>query len=73
MDRRGANENWLPLDMDCKAPTWERVNTAILLDIRDELRKLNSIANCHNTLAIPGFLRKIAKNTTKRKYARRAK
>jgi hypothetical protein len=39
-DNRLINQNWLPGE-NGKAPTWERVQVAILMDIRDELQRLN--------------------------------
>lgn len=47
--------------------TWERVNTAILMDIRDELKRLNSLLHCSNFTAIPFKLDAIRNNTTPKK------
>lgn len=70
-DRRLANRNWLPGDDEGKIQSWERVNTAILLDIRDELQKLNRLLHCPNVIAIPEILRRIRANTAKPRKKRR--
>jgi hypothetical protein len=44
---------------------WSRVPIAVLMDIRDELRQLNRLLNCSNTLAIPKTLRAIQTNTAR--------
>ena len=64
---RLKNADWLPGDANSQALTWERVNTAILLDIRDELQELNKLLRCPNFLAIPRELGQIRRNTTKPK------
>ena len=38
---------------------------AVLMDLRDELIKLNRVFECHNALAIPDLLRRIESNTRK--------
>jgi hypothetical protein len=64
-----------------KPETWEQVNCAVLMDIRDELKTLNRsmdqmnsaaarmdlVLRCHNTTRIPQILDKIAVNTRKPK------
>lgn len=50
--------------------TWERVQIAVLMDIRDELkivRQRLSVLECRNFLEIPLKLDRIEKNTRKRK------
>jgi len=62
---RHKNQNWnLP---DPKVETWEQVSVAVLMDIRDELQKLNRVFECRNTIAIPSLLRRIARNTAKKR------
>lgn len=46
---------------------------AVLMDIRDELQKLNRVFNCGNFLSLPHVVQGIEKNTRKRKYVRRPK
>lgn len=62
-DKRLKDRNWLPGNEQGQAPTWDRVNTAILLDIRDELQTLNRLLACPNFIGIPATLRKIRTNT----------
>lgn len=50
-----------------------RRQVAVLMDIRDELQKLNRIIGCPNFIDIPNRLSRIVTNTTKRKYTRRSK
>lgn len=58
------NVNW---NLPDKLQTWEQVNTALLMDIRDELRRLNTLLHCPNFTDIPQILRAVRKNTTKRR------
>ena len=67
IDRSGRDTTWNALDENGKAPTWERVNTAILMDIRRELRTLNCLLNCSNFRNVPRSLTTIARNTAPRK------
>ncbi len=68
MDTRFKNIVWqLPVAADGGIKTWEAVNVAVLMDIRDELKRLNYLLNCHNFVEFPRTLREIAKNTEKRK------
>jgi len=49
---RHRNGNWnLP---DGKVETWDQVQVAVLMDIRDELQKLNRLMECSNVRA--GFI-----------------
>lgn len=55
-------------DSDWKLPgpqieTWEQVSVAVLMDIRDELKKLNTLLHCQNFIEIPRSLKKIRTNT----------
>jgi hypothetical protein len=47
--------------------TWgvEKIQAAILADIRRELRALNRVIGCHNAIDIPNILRRIDANTKK--------
>ena len=58
---------------------WHHARTAVLMDIRDELKTLNAVFRCHNALAIPALLRdiktqtfQIAENTKPKPRRRRA-
>lgn len=71
-DTRLKNVNWAAGD-NGQAPTWERVQVALLMDIRDELQALNRVMQCHNTQRIPRVLDVIALNTRRPKKKRRSK
>jgi len=46
---RRANESWnLPHEI-----TWQHVEVALLMDLRDELQKLNRLLHCSNFTNIP--------------------
>lgn len=44
---------------------WESIHAALLMDIRDELKKMNAILHCSNTLAIPHTLTRIDRRLAK--------
>lgn len=50
-----------------KKISWAGAQTAVLMDIRDELQKLNTTLNCPNFIRIPSTLDQIVRNTTTRK------
>lgn len=58
---RHKNLDWRLPD----APEWSQVPIAVLMDIRDELRTLNRLLHCPNTIRIPRILDAIALNTRK--------
>lgn len=64
IDRRRKNEQWSPANANGTI-TWERVDTALLMDIRDELQTLNRLLACQNFVGIPATLRAIQRNTKK--------
>jgi hypothetical protein len=70
VDRRCRNWNWKVTDSN-DLVTWDGARLAVLMDIRDELRKLNMLLNCRNCVQIPMILRRIEKNTQKRKRRRK--
>lgn len=71
MNQRHKDGNWsLPTTADGKIQTWEHVQIAVLMDIRDELKSLNAVLHCPNFLAIPSKLDTIAKNTRKKRKPR---
>ena len=67
IDRSGQNQDWDVLDERGNAPTWERVNVAVLMDIRRELKTLNALLTCPNFMKIPQSLSTIARNTTRKR------
>ena len=44
---------------------WESMILATIMDVRDELQRLNSLLHCHNVIGIPATLRSIRRNTYK--------
>ncbi|BAQ16071.1 hypothetical protein [Methyloceanibacter caenitepidi] len=58
---RKKNVNW---DLPDKN-SWDAANLALLMDIRDELQKLNALLACRNFTDIPTILRGIRTNTAK--------
>lgn len=64
IDQRRKGEQWTPGKSDGTI-TWERVDTALLMDIRDELQTLNKLLACRNFTGIPATLRAIQRNTKK--------
>lgn len=73
-DTRHKNGDWRIGDANTgQVPTWERVSIAVLMDIRDELQKLNALLHCPNATATPAILRDIVKNTKKPKRRRARK
>ena len=46
---------------------WESIHASLLMDLRDELKRLNALLSCANFTTIPETLRAIKRNTTKRK------
>ena len=75
VDRRKARMEWHVTDEAGNLYTSMRdgVTVAVLMDIRDELQRLNGLLNCRNFTGIPGTLRAIRRNTTKRKYTKKTK
>lgn len=47
--------------------TTDNAQLSVLMDLRDELQRLNTLLHCHNFTAIPHTLRSIQKNTTKKR------
>ena len=66
-DKRKKNVAWEVADETGKVATWDCVQVAVLMDIRDELQRLNRLLHCSNFTDIPMILRRVEKNTTKRK------
>lgn len=65
---RNKDYNWnLPEPLHGEGHPWVSIHAAILMDIRDELKRLNSTIHCHNFLAIPHKLDRIVFNTRKKK------
>lgn len=62
-DKRHKNADWqLPTDDNGSIGTWQAVSIAVLMDIRDELQKLNALLHCQNMRNIPRKLDRIARS-----------
>jgi hypothetical protein len=63
---RHANKQWNLREISSgnTLPPAE-IELALLMDIRDELQKLNALLHCGNFLSIPHKLERIARNTAK--------
>lgn len=68
--RRDKDTEWGVLNSAGKAHSWEAVIVSVLMDLRDELKRLNSAIYCHNFQRIPTTLRGIQRNTAKRRKKR---
>lgn len=73
-DRRQKDKNWIVTEEDGTVRTWEQVQVALLMDIRDELKRLNNVLQCPNFIAVPSKLdlirqelKEVRRNTRKRK------
>jgi hypothetical protein len=71
---RHKNADW---NLSNPAKTWEEVNAALLMDIRDELqgvraelKQLNNLLHCENFQRIPRKLDRISANTHRTKQER---
>lgn len=70
MIRRTRNFQWNE-NPDAKGNfSWNQATVSVLMDIREELQRLNSVLQCDNFLAIPSKLDRIAKNTRKKRKPR---
>ena len=71
-DRRSKDWTW---NIDPKPDgtyCFDAASLAVLMDLRDELKRLNMLLHCHNFIAIPGILRDVRRNTTKPKRKAKA-
>lgn len=64
-DQRYKNRNWTVAEPNQTTVSCGAAQLAVLLDIRDELQRLNALLHCHNFVGIPTVLRSIRRNTTK--------
>ena len=65
---RHKNIDWrLPELAAGRTLSTDFIDCALLMDIRDELRELNTLLNCPNFLAIPGKLEQIRRNTARKR------
>lgn len=74
VDRRRKNAKWAVADPDgvLFQGIADGATLAVLLDIRDELQRLNDLLHCRNFLDVPHTLRRIDRRlATTRKLRRR--
>ena len=68
-DRRRKDVDWAVANE--AGELWSNVRhgcmLAVLMDIRDELKRISAVLNCSNCLDIPRKLERIARNTSKPK------
>lgn len=70
-EKRFKNKIWnLGDGKTNQIPTWQHVQIAVLMDIRDELQTLNGLLDCPNFTRIPLTLREI-RNGLRRKRKKR--
>ena len=59
---RHKNQDW---NIAAENYGYQGATLATLMDIRDELKRINQRLDCHETLAIPRILHRISHNTAK--------
>lgn len=57
------NVRW---DLPKQVDSWQQVEVAVLMDIRDELQKLNRLLGCSNFINMPRTLSRIDKRLAKK-------
>lgn len=62
---RNKDEAWETLPNQ-----WQYVHVRVLQDIRDELKRLNSLLHCSNFISIPQQIRQIRLNTNRKRSSR---
>ena len=66
MEKRFKNVNWsFTTASNGDIQTWEQVHAAVLMDIRDELQRLNTLLHCQNFQRIPAKLDSIRTATNR--------
>lgn len=65
---RHKDVNWSLPD---RVSTCDQASVAVLQDIRDELKRMNTLLHCHNFTQIPYILRMIRRNTVKTRRKRK--
>ena len=73
---RHKDRNWnlpeiTPAADGSRTHSWESIQTAVLMDIREELKMLNRLLHCSHFVDIPRRLERIARNTAKPKRKRK--
>ncbi len=66
MPRHKDTEWALPEHGNGKFIGYDGAQLAVMMDIRDELKKLNRVFECYNFVRIPRILDRISANTTRK-------
>lgn len=76
VDPRQANRTWTLVNAQdhwgISPVEYHGMSLALLMDLRDELQKLNRLLHCPNFQQIPARLAAIERHTKARKYKKRA-
>lgn len=75
VDRRRRNVEWNLSDGNNHLHSqlsYLYMHSALLMDIRDELKRLNALLHCHNFIGMPATLRTISRKIPARRKAKRA-
>ncbi len=67
VDKRQKNARWKVTDDAGNTTTWDQVQVAVLMDLRDELQTLNRLLNCKHFVNMPATLNAIRRNTAKKR------
>jgi hypothetical protein len=70
MGKRMKDNAWTVEANPNGSHSFDAAHLCVLMDLRDELKQLNRVFACHNAQAIPALLRRIARNTTKKRRQR---
>lgn len=72
MGERLRNHQWTVSKSAGGGYAFEAAQLTVLMDIRDELIRLNQLLHCPNFVEIPSILRGVRRNTTKPKRKKKA-
>jgi hypothetical protein len=64
-DTRKKNGDWSIKPDASGSYSYDQAQLAVLMDIRDELHRLNALLHCHSFVGIPNTLKRISRNTAK--------
>ena len=70
-DTRHKNVNWTlpegtPGEKGRSTHLWDSIHAALLMDIRDELQRLNHLLHCQNFQGLPHAIRRIDRRLAKK-------
>jgi hypothetical protein len=61
------SEGTLSSDGKRTTHSWDAIHSALLMDIRDELKRINSVLHCYDFLKLPRAVDSIRRNTARPK------